>query len=297
MTSDSSSSAAAAKQPRKRIRDNHNELERIRRNNQKAQLDALRRALPFADMDDRASMVSIFIRSREYIEMLEKRVLELQALLGMPKDTALEAKMAANAAANNLEIPQPIRERLPSISLQSEQFMMHEGVQFFNPNLSPSATPPTLGSKRPASPLTAATASSQQNDQVDSTLNADLLMSFLTESYPDLLRVKRLSSDDDIFLKNFRQRRESSLLLPIQSSDAVVVQKRDSLSSLFSGLLPDVVEESALVGDVKCAHCVKGVDSMIMVDCDRCHKWYHLVCAGVDASAIPTFWTCKTCLK
>ncbi len=293
MASDSSSSSTIPKKPRKRIRDNHNELERIRRNTQKAHLDALRRALPFADMDDRSSMVSIFIRSREYIEMLEKRVVELHAICGMPKDVALEAKMAANAAAN-LEVPRPVPERLSSILVQSEQFMVHEGVQFFNPHLTPSATPtPMAGSaKRSGSPL------SPNTDPVDSTLNADLLMSFLTESYSDLLKIKRCSSGhDDIFLKNFRQRRESSLLLPIHSTDSVVIQKRDSLSSLFSGLLPDVIEESVLGGSVKCSHCTKGVDSMIMVDCDRCHKWYHLVCAGVDASAIPTFWTCKSCLK
>lgn len=308
------------KPPRKRIRDNHNELERIRRNNQKAHLDALRRSLPFADMDDRASMVSIFIRAREYIEMLERRVFELQNLLGMSKEAQPQSKGPSSSSSGNvmasaavastagsLAVPEPVRERLPSISLPGEPFLMHAGVKFYNPNLTPSTTPPVVhpvgsscseassaaaGLRRPSSPRQPPI---QREDAGDATLNADLLMSFLSESHPELLRVKRMSSDDENFMKVFRQRRESSLLLPIQSTEAVVVQKRDSLSSLFSGLLPDVVEQSALIGDVKCGICDKGVENMIMVDCDRCHRWYHLACANVDPAAIPTFWTCTGC--
>lgn len=286
MTKESSSTGVKA--PRKRIRDNHNELERIRRNHQKQQLEALRLSLPFTDMDERASMVAIITRSREYIELLEKRVDELQTLLGMPVDVELRTRIeaAARRASKTGETSTiPVKPKI-----ETAEFVTHQGIQFYQPNF---ASPSSPVPRRSVSPL-----SGNNNNDIDaSNLNADLLMSFLTESHPELLRVKRLSSDDENFMKTFRQRRESSLLLPIQSSDSVIIQKRDSLSSLFSGLLPDIVEESALVGEVKCVKCAKGVDNMIMVDCDNCRKWYHLSCAGVDATCIPTFWTCKSCLK
>lgn len=288
MTKDS----AVGVKVRKRIRNNHNELERIRRNHQKQQLEALRIALPFTDMDERASMVAIIARSREYIELLEKRVDELQTLLGMPVDVELRARIEAAAlhAARSGE-----KSTIPSKqTTEKADFVTHQGVQFYQPTFTSASSSSQTSVPRPSlSPH-----SDGNSNEVDaSNLNADLLTSFLTESHPELLRVKWMSSDDENFMKTFRQRRESSLLLPIQSSDSVIIQKRDSFSSLFSGLLPDVVEESALVGEVKCVKCSKGLENMIMVDCDRCRKWYHLVCAGVDATSIPTFWTCKSCLK
>lgn len=66
---------------RRRFRESRNELERIRRNNQKVKLDELRAVLPFPDIDDKTSLTSILEKAREYINVLEQRIVELQNVI------------------------------------------------------------------------------------------------------------------------------------------------------------------------------------------------------------------------
>lgn len=322
---------------RKRIRDNHNELERARRNNQKAQLEALRLALPFQDMDEKASMVSIFIRAREYIGMLEQRIVELQtASSGTIPSDAYFAQMATNMSPKPQSIQIPLifqqqnpqqnlqqnlqqnpqhilpsqqqspqqlptqRERNPSVN--PDHIQIHHGIPFYNPGFLPpqgsteesnnllssiSSSPTTLNIRKPSSPL------SDRNSTSDALFNADLLHSFVSDSFIKSGGIKRLSShEEDVFMRGFAQRRSSTLLLPVDGN-SVMVQKRDSLSALFSGLLPDIVDSSSLnSNNIKCSECQKGMSNMIMIDCDKCHKWYHIKCAHIDSNAIPTFWNC-----
>lgn len=294
----------SGKPVRKRIRDNHNELERVRRNNQKAQLEALRMALPFQDMDDKASMVSIFIRAREYIGMLEHRIMELQADAGIHGDVNAQLQYHSAQETDMPPImPQasplpPIKpnfvQRERQLSVNPDHVQVHHGIPFFNPGFlntsvetSSYVTPiPSPSPQKPNSPLAA--------DQQNHMLNADILRNFVSDNFLKNGNVQRLSSDEEFsFLKDFTKRRASSILLPVED-ETVMIQKRDSYSALFSGLLPDFIDTSSLntSGEISCNKCQKGMCNMIMIDCDRCHKWYHIKCAKIDSDAIPTNWTC-----
>lgn len=305
---------------RKRVRDNHNELERVRRNNQKAQLEALRMALPFQDMDEKASMVSIFIRAREYIGMLEQRIIELQGSapqvneypvnmipvpipkmavqmpspLHMPQGMSSPLQMTQGITMPPI-LSSPNFSRSREFSVNPDNVQVHHGVSFFNPgflnNTSNSSsievsaliTPMSSPFQKPASP-----------SNESSLVNADILRSFVCDNILKSGTSHRLSSEEEnMFLKNFCERRVSSLLMPMES-DTVMIQKRDSLSALFSGLLPDFVDSNVINSgkEIKCHRCQKGMCNMIMIDCDRCHKWYHIKCAGIDSDAIPTNWNC-----
>lgn len=317
-----SQNSTSSKPVRKRIRDNHNELERVRRNNQKAHLEALRMALPFQDMDAKASMVSIFIRAREYIGMLEQRIIELQSgetpALGYPAGSALSPTTATAAAATSSRTsklpsilnPQnegpslslsgsssPFRGRERELSVNPDHVQVHHGIPFYNPGFMSSASngsnsgsstmelPSHLGptTQRPSSPLI--------NELQH--LNADILLNFVSDNFIKNGSVQRLSSDEERdFMRALNNRRGSSLLMPMEN-ETVMVQKRDSLSALFSGLLPDFIDSSAVSEtDIKCHKCQRGMNNMIMIDCDRCHKWYHIKCAHIDSGAIPTNWNC-----
>lgn len=303
----STDSNNSAKPVRKRVRDNHNELERVRRNNQKAQLDALRMALPFQDMDEKASMVSIFIRAREYIGMLEQRIIELQstgipAVNGMPylEQPVVPTPSASPRRASKLpSILNPVNEgpsfspsnsfksRERELSVNPDNIQVHHGISFYNAGFLPSSTSPSPTfdsslSQRPSSPLTN-----------DIHLNADALLNFVSDNFIKNGHAQRLSAEDEKdFMKMFYKRRASSLLMPIEG-DTIMVQKRDSLSALFSGLLPDFIDSSCLSEvEIKCIKCQRGMCNSIMIDCDRCHKWYHIKCVHIDSDAIPANWNC-----
>lgn len=317
MTTDSED--YSQKNPRKRIRANHNELERVRRNNQKLQLDMLRKALPFHDMDDKASMVSIIVRAREYIEMLESRVSELQTNIVPPLSQnssdvtpssprpnitlthpeVLNVRVPSSAPRKSLglnmpdfpESPLQREQRLPSIS--AENIHMHQGIQFYNPGFmqvpQPTITPTTTSPRRSVSPLS----ERGKEEAANQYLNADVLRLYVSDNFKARRGTLRLSSDEETnFMKGFNTRRSSSLLLPMPD-DTVLIHQRDSISTLFSGLFPDVVGNEAFNQQcLTCNKCKCGMNNMIMIDCDKCHKWYHIKCANVDSNFIPTNWNC-----
>ena len=312
-------SPSAEKPPvRKRIRDNHNELERVRRNNQKAQLEALRMALPFQDMDDKASMVSIFVRAREYIRMLEQRIIELQSDAGLPADTIVLPHFDQKQHDTNFisveageDHPQQLgkissptqtqnsfnqRERL--LSINPDQVQMHHGIPFYNSgfmnSISSSSTSSAIDLSSLMSPRTSPLPPKLTSPLRDQNLNADILRSFVSDNFIKNGSLQRLSADEDNnLLKNFHMRRSSSLILPFEC-ETVMIQKRDSLSALFSGLIPEFVDTAIInsSGDILCHKCQKGMCNMIMIDCDHCHKWYHIKCARIDSNCIPTQWNC-----
>ena len=314
----STDSSVSSKPVRKRIRDNHNELERNRRNNQKAHLEALRMALPFQDMDEKASMVSIFIRAREYIGMLEQRIIELQTgetpVMGYsggerdiptPSPSIPSSITSRSSRLPSILNPQNEGPSIPSLatfkgrerelSVNPDHVQVHHGISFYNPGFMPSSTSSTspaieTGSLL-ASPGGGQRLSSPLNN--DMHVNADILFNFVSDNFIKNGNTQRISSDSEKdFMKMLSNRRGSSLLMPVEG-ETVMFQKRDSLSALFSGLLPDFIDSSALNGnEINCHKCQRGMCNMIMIDCDRCHKWYHIKCAHIDSDSIPTNWNC-----
>ena len=97
----------------------------------------------------------------------------------------------------------------------------------------------------------------------------------------------------DAELRNeFSNRRHSSLLF--SSGNGVFWNKRDSSHSTpgLGSMFP--VEES-LHMDIRCGKCQRGIDNLIMIDCEKCKTWYHLRCVNVAPEAIPLTWKCAEC--
>lgn len=46
--------------------------------------------------------------------------------------------------------------------------------------------------------------------------------------------------------------------------------------------------------DANCV-CFQGYQGQFMLDCDRCHKWYHGSCVGIDSANPPEIWYCEPC--
>lgn len=290
--------ASTEKPVRKRIRDNHNELERARRTNQKAQLEALRMALPFQDMDEKASMVSIFVRAREYIGMLEQKIIELQggtstSPLPQIEEYPVELKLPSPQVNKSAGVNNRVSGRPRENSVNPDHIQIHHGVPFYNPGFMGNFRNSSIDVSALVSP-TSSPLHHSYSPSNDALLNAEILRSFIADNYMKNGVKHRLSSEEeDNFMKSFRERRVSSLLMSLEA-DTVMVQKRDSLSALFSGLLPDFIDSSVInSGDeIKCHVCREGMCNMIMIDCDRCHRWYHIKCAKIDSDAIPTNWNC-----
>ena len=305
---------------RKRIRDNHNELERIRRVHQKSHLDALRACLPYPDMDERASMVSIFIRSREYIAALEHRVAELQRIMGMPMDAPVVPAVPAvpGALSQSKLVQSPPSSPPGSYSRpqdaqpgSGDSVVMHGGISFFNyasaqaaQGAHPAAERNFSGSspRKSLSPLaeSAVLASSAFPPSAAAervTFDAQQLFDMLIDQNSETIRHTRQNSN--LFSHNTFDlgRRQSSLLLPVddRSGSAYFFSKRDSLNSFINEIVPNIVTGEALSNEITCRKCSFGMNNQIMIDCDGCGKWFHIRCIGVDSNCIPAVWSCPTC--
>jgi len=100
------------------------------------------------------------------------------------------------------------------------------------------------------------------------------------------------ASSDELSQSTTRQRK-SSLIFPTGDSNLLFGQ-RDSLQQLFAGIMPSLLEDTNQF-DIKCVKCAGGINNLIMIDCDKCHEWYHIRCVGINTSAIPSNWLCPEC--
>ncbi len=89
-------------------------------------------------------------------------------------------------------------------------------------------------------------------------------------------------------------RRDSAMLLPTNDPNTFLFGKRDSMQNFFAGSLPGMFED-APAAIVSCSKCHRGVDNLIMIDCDQCHSWYHIRCVSIDPTCIPLQWSCPEC--
>lgn len=101
------------------------------------------------------------------------------------------------------------------------------------------------------------------------------------------------ASLDDMAAPAALRHRKSSLIFPTGDSNLLFGQ-RDSLQQLFAGIMPSLLEDTNQF-DIKCVKCAGGINNLIMIDCDKCHEWYHIRCVGINTSAIPSNWLCPEC--
>lgn len=101
------------------------------------------------------------------------------------------------------------------------------------------------------------------------------------------------ASLDDMEASAASRQRKSSLIFPTGDSNLLFGQ-RDSLQQLFAGIMPSLLEDTNQF-DIRCVKCAGGINNLIMIDCDKCHEWYHIRCVGINTSAIPSSWLCPEC--
>ncbi|EEA04904.1 HEAT repeat family protein [Cryptosporidium muris RN66] len=49
--------------------------------------------------------------------------------------------------------------------------------------------------------------------------------------------------------------------------------------------------------DIGC-YCLnnEGISQAAMLDCDKCHRWFHMKCVSVEPSNVPEIWNCDDCI-
>lgn len=259
----------------KRVRVNHNEIERKRRNAQKARLEELRQVIPMLSGQDRASTVNIIVNAKDYIEQLKGRVADLERFVHSVQGVAGQAKQLRPSSSQHQATP-----ILPNV-----------------PGYTPIA--PVPNQNHPALLLAEAASSlpAIERPVTKGPSQARIAPHRLDENNPTIANLsqamkRRSSSSGDDFLA-LLQARKSSLILPAE--DGVYFGKRsDSIHNFLTSGLNSVLEEN-IQADIRCAKCSRGINSLIMVDCDRCHSWYHIRCVGLDAHHIPVSWKCPEC--
>jgi hypothetical protein len=96
----------------------------------------------------------------------------------------------------------------------------------------------------------------------------------------------------DLYWKqNFFDRRDSSLLFT-SSSGEVFWNKRDHTSGSIGTMFP---LEQTMHAEIRCGKCQRGLDNLIMIDCEKCKTWYHLRCVNIPPESIPLVWKCLEC--
>lgn len=235
--------------PRKR-RENHNEIEKKRRDLQRLRLEELRQQIPKL-ASDRPSAVTIISEATSYVRELQMRVTQLDTFI------------------HNAGLTSPAQQPL-FISAPSEPHTMPGDAlfSFLQANNQPSFT----------------------NTLVANSGSTDSSPKKILPSKDGLLEIAPRPGNH-----HHITRRDSSLLLPTNDPNTFLFGKRDSMQNLFSGSIPFIFED-AHASEVNCRVCLRGVENLIMIDCDSCHNWFHIRCVGIESNVIPLQWKCSSCL-
>ncbi|KAL6062556.1 Nipped-B-like protein A (Fragment), variant 2 [Balamuthia mandrillaris] len=112
--------------------------------------------------------------------------------------------------------------------------------------------------------------------------------------------LKVLSS---ILMKNLRKESSETNILKMLSIDllgsiAAKVKLVMKQALHWREILPQPVEETkkgdSMVEDDSCI-CERRRSDNFMLDCDKCHKWFHGSCVGVSPHQVPDTWYCDSC--
>ena len=72
----------------------------------------------------------------------------------------------------------------------------------------------------------------------------------------------------------------------------VLRQNRENPLNLPDSMSPSELEPEE---EVNRCFCGRGNLDTFMVDCDRCHSWYHGSCIGITKDTVPDQWFCDEC--
>lgn len=252
--------------PRKR-RLNHNEIEKKRRDQQRQQLEVLRSVIPSLN-NERPSALTIITTATDYITRLSARVRELEEFV---VQTGHQVPPAA-----------------PSSLVESQQFIAVPAEPHTMPGEQLLTFLQAQGSSSPVKGGGEAGAASPHKD-----LQAKKVR-------PLSPAITQENFDPNQHLINPRtgsiRRRDSAMLLPTNDPNTFLFGKRDSLQNFFAGSLPTIFDDTPRA-EFHCTKCHRGVENLIMIDCDHCHSWYHIRCVGIDPNHIPLQWRCNECIN
>jgi len=246
--------------PRRR-RENHNEIEKKRRDQQRKQLEVLRQQIPSLQTE-RPSTVGILTSAIDHIQFLKFRLRQLEQFI---RDTGLIVPSAGAGSDGQHFITVPADSHMMAGS-DLLTFLQIQSTANAPSQLKPQITPTTSPSATPKKRLRS---------------NNDLLQEFDPTQHTIDLRTGSI------------KRRDSAMLLPTNDPNTFLFGKRDSLQNFFAGPLPSFDE--ATKNDFSCTKCRRGVENLIMIVCDSCHSWYHIRCVDIDPNHIPLQWQCNEC--
>ena len=245
----------------RRRRENHNEIEKRRREQQRQQLEVLRQQIPKLQAE-RTSTVGIITSAIDYIQLLKFRLRQLERVI---KDAGLVIPPANFDSSGECFITVPADSHMMAGSDILTILQIQGSANRFSGNLKPQITPTTSPSATPKKRL-CTNGLSQEFDPTQHTIDST---------------------------GSIKQRRDSAMLLPTNDPNTFLFGKRDSLQNFFAGPLPSFDE--TIKNEFCCTKCRRGVENLIMVDCDTCHSWYHIRCVGIDPNHIPLHWQCNEC--
>lgn len=246
-------------------------------------------------------MVSTIIRAREYIQQLQTRVTDLERMLSLSQAMPYAPKAVSpfpfspqsSTAGPEIAQLQPLvsnqtglyGNQLPLLAPKPKQQI------YFTP--APGASPqdlanvstfsvekhylqdPTTSTSSPFKRGRGSTSLFSVPEDESADRNED--QKFLEVSYPVS-----------------KKRRDSALLLPTADPNLFYYGHRGSMNNMYPVPLP-FIEREQDDKDISCAKCLRGIDNLIMIDCDKCHTWFHIRCIGLSPERIPIDWSCANC--
>lgn len=77
----------------------------------------------------------------------------------------------------------------------------------------------------------------------------------------------------------------------------IIVAKEGTIFKIPEARLVNAegIVEGEEVTDCICHRPADGGVPLPMLDCDRCHRWFHCECVGVDQFNTPNAWFCDQC--
>lgn len=291
----------------KKVRKNHNEFERKRRDLQRLRLEELRQAVP--GLDSKASMVAVLTGARQYITDLCARNRMLETAVVGPRAVPLagdrwRAMQGFGVAAQSPRMapPGPVAPPGPGAPTGPGA-----------PPLGPATAqkPPEMGPKAllPATTLAARSSNDgvlMRSVQPRVTPEPAKLFrqgrSELLDALPPVFgfgqgeagRPSALSSKIQDSFYTSRPRKGSGVLLPTEDPQTFYFGHRDGMQSMEAVPLPLILDQSS-PAYVQCVGCKRGIDGLVMIDCDACRRWYHIRCVGIESTSIPVSWACPAC--
>lgn len=281
----------------------HNEIERRRRDNQRDRLEELRSVLPNM-RDSKASMVATIVRAKEYIQQLQTRVTDLERMLAMAQGGAGyggSPYISASAAGMPMQYQMGGHGALPALAPKMPiNAMPGYSLPITSPYMAVHAAHPPQ--HQMAQPDDAAEPGKISVPFKRGRHGSTALFSVPEggapeEEEPEAPEASHPQpSEEAQQVLRSRKRRDSALLLPTADPNLFLYGHRDSMQNLFAAPLPFIMQQQEQTEtDLRCAKCAHGINNLIMIDCDRCHTWFHIRCIGLDPERIPVHWTCANC--